>query len=90
MHTNPNALSRFRDSDIILNLHADASYLLAPHDRSRVGGYILLGSLPQDGENAKLNANITITYANFKIVTDAETEAKLGSLFLNTQEVRII
>ena len=47
MHTNPNAVIRFRASDMILNLHA--SYLSAARGRSRAGGYFFLGSMPKIG-----------------------------------------
>ena len=39
MHTNPNAVIQFRASDMILNVHSDASYLSAGKGRSRAGGY---------------------------------------------------
>ena len=63
MHSNPNATIRFRASDMVLNIHSDASYLTATKGRSRAGGYFFLGSLPQDNEIIKLNENILITYA---------------------------
>ena len=44
MATHPNAVIRFRASDMILNVHSDASYLSAGRARSRVGGYFFLGS----------------------------------------------
>ena len=46
MATNPNAIVRYRASDMILNVHSDASYLSAPKARSRAGGYFFIGSLP--------------------------------------------
>ena len=47
MATHPTAVIRFRASDMILNVHSDASYLSAGNARSRAGGYFFLGSLPQ-------------------------------------------
>ena len=38
MATNPNAVVRFYASDMILNLHSDASYLSAGQGRSRADG----------------------------------------------------
>ncbi len=49
MWTHPDAIIRYRASDMILNVHSDASYLSAPKARSRAGGYFFLGSLPRDG-----------------------------------------
>ena len=39
MHSNPNAVIRFRSSDMILNVHSDASYLSAGSGRSRAGEF---------------------------------------------------
>ena len=49
MATHPEAKNRFCASDMILNVHSDASYLSAAKGRSRAGGYFFLGSLPTDG-----------------------------------------
>ena len=38
LNTNPNAVIRFRSSNMILNAHSDASYLSAGNGRSRAGG----------------------------------------------------
>ena len=56
MHTHLGAIIRYRASDMILNVHSDASYLSAGHGRSRAGGYFFLGSLPRDGTPIFLNA----------------------------------
>ena len=90
MHTHPNAIIRFRSSDMILNVHSDASYLTASRGRSRAGGYFFLGSLPENGKPIKLNGNIAITCAILKLVAASAAEAELGALFLNAQEARII
>ena len=90
MHTHPNAVIRFRSSDMILNVHSDASYLTASRGRSRAGGYFFLGSLPKNGKPIKLNGNIAITCAILKLVAASAAEAELGALFLNAQEARII
>ena len=39
MHTYPNAVVRYYASDMILNVHSDASYLSAGRGQSRAGGY---------------------------------------------------
>jgi hypothetical protein len=39
MWTHPDAIIRYCASDMILNVHSDASYLSAPKARSRAGGY---------------------------------------------------
>ncbi len=39
MHSNPNAVILFQASDMILNVHSDASYLSVSRAQSRAGGY---------------------------------------------------
>jgi hypothetical protein len=75
MHTNPTAVVRYHTSDMILNVHLDASYLSAGCGRSRTGGYFFLGSLPKDGTPIKLNGNIAITCAILKRVAASVAEA---------------
>ena len=90
MHTHPDAGMRYYASDMILNVHSDASYLSAGRGRSQSGGYFFLGSLPREGSPIKLNGNIVITCAILKLVAASAAEAELGALFLNVQEARII
>ena len=90
MATHPDAVVRFYASDMVLNLHSDASYLSAGQGRSRAGGYFFLGSIPRDNKDIQLNGNIHITCAILKLVAASAAEAELGALFLNTQEARII
>ena len=85
MYTHPDAVIRFRASDMNLNVHLDASYLSAGRGRSRAGGYVFLGSLPRDDTPIFLNGNIAITCAILKLVSASAAEAELGALLLNTQ-----
>ena len=54
MHSNPNTIIRFYASDMVLNVHSDASYLTAAKGRSRAEGYFFLGSLPRNNAPIKL------------------------------------
>jgi len=90
MSTHPDAKIRYRASDMILNIHSDASYLSATKARSRAGGYFFLGSIPQDGKPIKLNGAIHITCTILKLVAASAAEAELGALFLNAQQAKII
>ena len=90
MWTHPDAIIRYRASDMILNVHSDASYLSAPKARSRAGGYFFLGSLPRDGDPIKLNGAIHVTCTILKLVAASAAEAELGALFLNAQEAKVI
>ena len=58
MATHPDAVIRFRASDMILNVHSDTSYLSTGKARSRAGGYFFLGSLPTNKQPIRLNGNI--------------------------------
>ena len=84
MVTNPNAIVRFYASDMILNMHSDASYLSAGQGSSIAGGYFFLGSLPRDDKAIQLNGNIHITCTILKLVAASAAKAELGAIFLNT------
>jgi hypothetical protein len=86
MWTHIDAIIRYRASDMILDVHSDASYLSASKARSRAGGYFFLGSLPRDGDPIKLNGAIHVTCTILKLVAASAAEAELGALFLNAQE----
>ena len=90
MATNPNAVIRYRASDMILNVHSDASFQTASKARSRAGGYFFLGSLPKDNEPIKLNGAIYVLCTVLKLVAASAAEAELGALFLNAQEAKIM
>jgi hypothetical protein len=90
MWTHPDAIIRYRASDMILNVHSDASCLAAPTACSSAGGYFFLGSIPHNGEPIKLNGAIHITCAILKLVAAFAAEAELGTLFLNAQEANVL
>ena len=58
MWTHPDAVICYYASDMILQVHSDASYLTAPKARSRVGGHCFLGKVPLNGEPIFLNGAI--------------------------------
>ena len=90
MATHPMAKIRYKASNMVLNIHSDASYLSAPKARSRAGGYFFLGSVPTDGDPIKLNGAIHITSTILKLVAASAAEAELGALFLNAQEAKVL
>jgi hypothetical protein len=90
MWTHPDAIIRYHASDMILNVHSDASYLSAPKARSQAGGLFFLGSLPHDGDPIRLNSAIHITCTILKLLAALAAEAELGALFLNAQEAEIM
>jgi hypothetical protein len=87
--THPDARMRFYASDMILNIHSDASYMSERGARSRAAGHFFLGSLPRDGEPIRLNGAFFTLCAIMKFVAASAAEAELGALFLNIREGRI-
>ena len=90
MHTYPDAKIRYKASDMILNVHSDASYLTAARARSRAGGYYFLGKIPKDNEPIFLNGAVSILCQILKLVAASAAEAELGALFLNAQEAKVM
>lgn len=54
--TYPNSILTFDASDMIFNIHKDASFLSNTKTKSRAGGYFLLSDCPDDPKNAMYNA----------------------------------
>eukprot|EP00804_Cyclotella_cryptica_P011478 CCRYP_016405-RA/>CCRYP_016405-RA protein AED:0.32 eAED:0.32 QI:0/0/0/1/0/0/3/0/516 len=88
--THPDATICFRASDMVLNIHSDASYLNAPSARSRISGHFFLGWAPRDHLPIKLNGAIHVISIILKYVAASAAEAELGALFVNAKEGRII
>ena len=88
--THPDAKIWCWASDMILNVHSDASYLSAAKGRSCAGGYFFFGSLPQDGKLIKINGNILVMCKILKLMASSAAEAELRTLFVNTKETRIL
>jgi hypothetical protein len=75
---------------MILNVHSDASYLSALNARSRAAGYFFLGSIPETNKPIKINGAIQVLCTVLKFVAASAAEAKLGALFLNAKEAKIL
>eukprot|EP00956_Cyclotella_meneghiniana_P018821 scaffold31709_cov41-Cyclotella_meneghiniana.AAC.11 len=90
MATHPDATIRYHASDMILNVHSNASYLSAKDSKSRVSGYFFMGSLPRDRQPIKLNGAISIICSILKFVASSAAEAELGALFLIAKEANIM
>jgi hypothetical protein len=79
---NPDATIWFKASDMILNVHSDASY----NARSRPCGHFFKGWSPTDGNPIKLNGAFFTLCAILRFVVTSAAKAKLGALFLNCKE----
>ena len=84
--SHPDAVIRFQASDMVLNIHSDASYLSKPNACSRACGHFFMGTLPIDGKPIKLNGAFHTLCAILQFVVVSAAEAQLGALFLNCQE----
>jgi hypothetical protein len=90
MWTHPDAKICYPASDMILNVHSNASYLSAPRACSHASGYFFLGSFSVDGDPIKLNGAIHITCTILKLVAASAAQAELGALFLNSQKAKVL
>ena len=88
--THPEAKIRFHASDMILNVHSDASYLSETRARSRLAGYFFLGSKIVKGKKIKMNGNIFVSCGILKMVVCLAAEAELAAFFLNIKEGKIL
>ena len=88
--TYPDATTRYYASDMVLNVHSDASYLTAPKAPSRIGGHFFLGSTPQHNKPIKLNAPVLSICGILRLVASSAAEAELGALFINAREAKIL
>jgi hypothetical protein len=90
MATHPDAKIQYCASDMVLNVHSNASYLSAPHAHSCAGGYFFLSSTPCDGSPIQINVAVHVTCTILKLVAASAAEAELGAFFLNAQEAKVI
>ena len=84
--SNIDAKVRFHASDMIMNIHSDASYLSEPQARSRACGHFFMGSIPKNGEPIKLNGAFHVNTNILRFVVASAAEAELGALFRNCQD----
>ncbi len=82
--SNQNAKVRFHASDMVLNIHSDASYLSELGAQSRACGHFFMG-LPQNGEPVKLNGAFYTSSSIMRFVVASAAEAEQGALFHNCQ-----
>ena len=88
--TNPNATERFYPSDMILNVHYNASYISEKNAKSRAAGHFFIGWQPDDKRPIRLNGPILTLCTILKFVTASAAEAEVGAMFLNAKEAKII
>ncbi len=84
--TNPDTTIRFRASDMIMNVHSNASYLLEADALSRACGHFFMGWSAKDGNPIILNSALLTLCVILRVVVASAAEAKLGALFLSCKE----
>ena len=72
-------------SDMIMNIHSDALYLLEAKARSRACSNFFLGWMPKDNEPIRLNRAFHISTTILCFVFASAAKAKLGALYHNCQ-----
>ena len=88
--THPDAKIQYRASDMVLNIHSDASYLSEPRARSRIAGVHFLGSVPTDNQPIVINGFVHVISNILKIVVGSAAEAELGGLYHNCKEAKVL
>jgi hypothetical protein len=76
---------RFHASDMILNIHLDASYLLEAKAQSQACGLFFMGWMPKDREPIHLNGTFHISTTILCFVVASAAKAELGALCHNCQ-----
>ena len=75
----------FYASDMIMNIHSDASYLSEGRARSRTCGHFFMGWMPKDGDPIRINGAFHVSTNAIRFVVASAAEAELGALFHNCQ-----
>jgi hypothetical protein len=87
--THPAATVRFHASNIVLNIHSDASYLLAANTHSCACRHFFMGWHPDPSKPIKLSGAFFTLCAILHFVVPSAAKAKLGALFLNCKQETI-
>ena len=81
--THPDAVLTYCASDMVLNIHSNASYLTEPKTRSRAGGHWFMSSNEECAKNNGAVLNIAKIIRN--VMTSA-AGAEIGALYINTRQ----
>jgi hypothetical protein len=81
--THPDAIIRYRASDMILHIHSDASYLSVSNARSLLGGMFYLGN--NSPEQDTLNGSILNVASIIKNLVASAAPSEVGACFHNSQ-----
>ena len=76
--TYPDATILFRASDMIMNVHSDASYLSESDAHSRACGHFCMGWTPKDGDPIKLNGAFSRYVPSFDLSSCQQRKQNLA------------
>jgi hypothetical protein len=85
----PEATSRYHASDMISNIHSDASYLSEREAKSGAGGYLYMGSNTYTPKKLT-NGSILIISTVLKHVMSSAAEEEIGAVFFNAKEGTVL
>ena len=85
--THDDAKIRYFASEMVLNVHSDASYLSASRSKSSVGGHFFPSNKISYGKHIHHNRAILVILTILKNIMASAEEAELGVLFLNGKEI---
>ena len=81
--TYPNEGLRYHKNDMVVHIHSDASYLVAPYTKSRISGYFSLSS--NSKKTTTHNAPIYIECKTLRNVVTSSAQCETAAVFLNAQ-----
>ena len=90
MTMHPDATVHFHASQMILNIHSDASYLSEKGAKSCIAGQFFLGSHPTPNKPIMLNGAIYTCCGIPHFIVASTAEAEPRTLFLNCKEGKLI
>jgi hypothetical protein len=88
-NTHPETKIRYHASDMILNIHSDASYLSENESKSRAGAFFYRGSDTKTNKELTNGAILIISKA-LKHVMSSAAEAEIGAVFINAKELVVL
>ena len=81
--SHPDAILKYSESDMVLVVHSDASYLSEPKARSCAGGHFFLSDHSDNPPNNGAVLNIAQIIKN--LMTSA-ADAEIGAFFINLRQ----
>ena len=83
--THPYAVIRYKQSDMILEIHSNSSYLPDPKAGSREGGHFSLTNKPKQFQHMMNNVAVYVLSTIIHNVMSLIAEAGLAALYLNAK-----